>query len=571
MNTKFFFRSLLIIVTSGLFFVSCDKDFNEIGSDVIGENNFGFERNTTSTVVAFNQPTGVVQSNNLPINALGIYNNPVFGKTKANFVSQLQMASVNPTFDPALLVSLDSVVLTVPYFSKRKSVTDGKTAYELDSIAGSGPINLKIFESGYTLLDLDPSQNFEQQQKYYTDQDNLFNSTKIGANGGPLNNSSSLVENAQFVPSPKEFVKYKRNNILVLSTTEVESRSEPRMSLKLDKAFFQSKIINAPAGSLQNNNVFKNYFKGIYFQVDDALSGTLLKLNFRSPDANITMYYTEHASLVDKDNNPATPKVPETFDHDSNPATPEVNKNVIKTFVLNFGGNTVNLIEHTPTPVYANALSTPNPVQGDEKLYIKGGAGGSVALIDLFGPDNHGADGISGAPNGVADELDIIKSKKWLINEANLTFYINKDEMGNIPEPQRVYLYDAKNKQPLIDYADGTTTVNPKFNKFVHGGILERETAAGGRGIKYKIRITNHVRNLVNKDSTNVRLGISVTESIAIIANSRLKNPVPGSIDRLPVASVINPFGTVLFGSKAVPAVPEDKRLKLEIYYTKPN
>jgi hypothetical protein len=559
------------MVTSGLFFISCDKDFNEIGSDVIGENNFGFERNTTSTVVAFNQPTGVVQSNNLPINALGIYNNPLFGKTKANFVSQVQMASVNPTFDPALLVSLDSVVLTVPYFSKPKSVADGRTTYELDSIAGSGPISLKIFESGYTLLDLDPNENFEQQQKYYTDQDNLFNSTKIGVNGGPLNNDiNSPVENTQFVPSAKEYVKFKRNNILELIRTEVESRATPRMSLKLDKDFFMSKIINAPAGSLQNNNTFKNYFKGIYFQVDDAPSGTLLKLDFSRGD--ITMYYTEHASLVDRDNNPATPRTPETFDDDANPATPEVNKNVIRTFVLNLRGNTVNLIEHTPTPVYANALSTPNPVQGDEKLYIKGGAGGSVALIDLFGPDNHGADGISGPPNGIADELDIIKTNRWLINEANLTFYIDRDEMGNIPEPQRVYLYDVKNKRALIDYIiDGTTTVNPKFNKFVHGGILERERVAGGRGTRYKIRITNHVRNLVTKDSTNVRLGLSVTEAIAITANSRLKNPVPGSIDRLPAASVMNPFGTVLFGSKVVPAVPEDKRLKLEIYYTKPN
>jgi len=160
-----------------------------------------------------------------------------------------------------------------------------------------------------------------------------------------------------------------------------------------------------------------------------------------------------------------------------------------------------------------------------------------------------------------------------LINEANLTFYIERNEMNNIPEPQRVYVYDARNKRPLInDYInDETTALNPKFNKSIHGGILERERVAGGRGIRYKIRITDHVRNLVSKDSTNVRLGLSITEDIRIIANSRLKNPVPGSIDRLPEASVLNPFGTVLFGNKAAPAIPEDKRLKLEIYYTKPN
>ena len=37
----------------------------------------------------------------------------------------------------------------------------------------------------------------------------------------------------------------------------------------------------------------------------------------------------------------------------------------------------------------------------------------------------------------------------------------------------------------------------------------------------------------------------------------------------LPTASVFNPLGTVFFGSN--PAVPEEKRLRLEIIYTKPN
>nr|MBP6460351.1 DUF4270 family protein [Crocinitomicaceae bacterium] len=38
---------------------------------------------------------------------------------------------------------------------------------------------------------------------------------------------------------------------------------------------------------------------------------------------------------------------------------------------------------------------------------------------------------------------------------------------------------------------------------------------------------------------------------------------------KLPKASVMNPLGTILYGSH--PSVPEDKRVKLQIYYTKPN
>jgi len=36
----------------------------------------------------------------------------------------------------------------------------------------------------------------------------------------------------------------------------------------------------------------------------------------------------------------------------------------------------------------------------------------------------------------------------------------------------------------------------------------------------------------------------------------------------VPVSSVVHPFGTILYGNN--PAVPEEKRARLEIFYTKP-
>src|SRR5690606_20299589 len=118
-------------------FASCDKDFNQIGSDVIGDDHFDFLPHDMSTVVAFNHGTGVVQTNNMQINSLGIYNNPVFGQTKAEFVTEVQMASVNPTFDQEKFIKLDSVILTIPYFSTRKSTdANGGSEYKLDSIFG---------------------------------------------------------------------------------------------------------------------------------------------------------------------------------------------------------------------------------------------------------------------------------------------------------------------------------------------------------------------------------------------------------------------------------------------------
>lgn len=86
------------------------------------------------------------------------------------------------------------------------------------------------------------------------------------------------------------------------------------------------------------------------------------------------------------------------------------------------------------------------------------------------------------------------------------------------------------------------------------------------------MRITNHINNIINNDSTNVKLGLVVTENINVVSNATLKTPFTTSeteVEKLPVSSVTYPFGTVLYGSSS--NVPEDKRLKLEIFYTKPN
>ena len=213
-----------------------------------------------------------------------------------------------------------------------------------------------------------------------------------------------------------------------------------------------------------------------------------------------------------------------------------------------------------------------------------------MAVIELFGEDTKAvaangtlyddADG-----NGVADELDLLRNpiggQKLLVNEANLTFYVDRASMTELEEPNRIYLYDLNNHTPIIDYyMDSSVGSNAKLNKKIHGGILEKDvltTIVTKRGIKYKIRLTNHLRNLISKDSTNVKLGLVVTESIATTVNSKLKNTTTGAnpFSKIPTSSVINPLGTVLFGNN----IPNDlankanyaKRLKLEIYYTKPN
>jgi hypothetical protein len=577
-----FFLKTLIVGISIFLFASCDRDFNEIGAGIVGDEHYGMNE-ATYDVSAYNQSLGPVQSNNLPVNQFGYYNNPIFGKTKASFLTQVELASVNPTFygnpnetdvNNPDYIKVDSVYLYVPYFSKLKSTDDNSdSTYELDSIQGSNEIKVGIYESTTVLESLDASTGYQQTQKYYSNKTIDYNSS-YGANGGRLNNDDKNIfdqtipndnsQNDKFVFSEKQIKLYKD-----AAHTTVAERKAPGIFLNLDTDFFKNKIIKAPTGKLYNNNVFKNYFRGIYFKVDASSispnQGALAMMNFGR--GIITMVYHEKTSST--------------------------NVTIIrKTLNLNLSGNTVNVLENENLyPGY----TTPNSVAGDPNLYLKGGDG-SMAIIDLFNKTDligYDANGnLVNTPNGVSDELDNLRNpadgKTILINEANLTFHVNTNLLGSAaPEPNRVYLYDLNNKRPLVDYyLDGTTSSNTKYNKFIHDGILRKSDgnivaqSNGDRGTTYKIKLTNHIRTLISKkDSTNVRLGLVVTESIGAVNNYYLSSPFTTGTGSsavltkyMPMASFINPLGTILYGSNIPVTDPNyDKRIKFQIYYTKPD
>jgi hypothetical protein len=558
---------LLFLVSIVAFFASCDKDFNEIGSDVIGDDHFGLIQDTTKTVIAYNQATGSVETSNLTINSLGYYNNPFFGKTRASIVTQVVLDTVNQTIGS--LPTVTKVELSLPYFSHLVS-TDATTSnrtYELDSVHGFvktdgkkvfNKIKLSVYESNYYLRDYDASLGFLNAQKYYSGATSDFDANK---NPNRLNDDNNASQNDEFLYSADEIKTYKT----VDGVEVVDTRSVPGMRLKLRNQFFQDKLFGAGAsGKFINNNVFKEYFRGLYFKADNSSAssneGSLALLNIRLGKIIVTYNVTVTSST-------GIVTIKE------------------KKFGISLGGSSVNLLENDYNTQYTSGVTTnANATTGAYNLFPKGGEG-SMTIIDLFDKtDIKGWDKLTGAfvagANLISDELEDIRhpadNKNLLVNEANLTFYVDKNKMSGAAEPNRIYLYDLNNNRPIIDYyIDNSVASNSKFNKYIHGGILEKETVSttvDKRGIKYKIRLTNHLRNLISKDSTNVKLGLIVTESIANYLNSKLKTPTFEAVNKIPTASVMNPLGTVLFGNN-IPRIDPNyaKRLKLEIYYTKPN
>src|SRR5690606_30353173 len=236
---------------------------------------------------------------------------------------------------------------------------------------------------------------------------------------------------------------------------------------------------------------------------------------------------------------------------------PQIRENGV--FKLNFAGINVNTFSNQLSPQIQTAIATPNVETGDENLYLRGGDG-IISVVELFGKDTDN--------NGVADELEVLRDKKWLINEANLIFYVNQDLMvGGATEPERIIIYDIKNSNVLADYnLDPTNGLEPIEALSNHYGKLQR--GSDGNGKYYKLKITNHISNLINKDSTNVPLGIVVSQNVLTQTTAKLQNPMEPNIEEVPTSSVVSPEGTILYGNATT---NEEKRLKLQIYYTEPN
>ncbi|NMH28221.1 DUF4270 domain-containing protein [Flavobacterium silvaticum] len=501
--------------------VSCDRDYNELGSDILGGENYQLGTRHDFNVTASTFATGAVQSNNLATNPLGVYTDPVFGKVTANFVTQVALATEAPTIgtDP----EIDDVILKIPYTSTATGETDsdGNNAYTINSLytRGTGKFNLEIYRNGYFLRDNEVDGSNEiTSQYYYTDQNQDIDNVKVGSKLNDLE-TTDHEENTAFFFNPKEIVtnEYADDGVTVTNTT----REAPAMIIHLNKEYFAEAILNTNSANLASNNAFKEYFRGLYFKAtgnndDEALN----LLNFTA--GTITISYTAG----------------ETEDTRTD-----------RTITLNLTGTTISLQERQ------NAFAVP---QG--RLAVLGGPG-YTSQIDILNPS----------------DLEMMRNEKWMINEASLSFYVDESITGmqhaDHTNPQRIYLYDMNHKQAVLDYLyDNTTLSDASLNKYVYGGIYLKDSLSPTViRHKYKIRLTNYLRSLISDDSTNVRLGLAVSQSIANSTMNRRKSGAPdfseGS-DFIPQASVISPLGTVLYGADAT---DETTRLKLTVYYTIPN
>ncbi|WP_299525061.1 DUF4270 domain-containing protein [Winogradskyella sp.] len=558
---KFAFQivTILIFVFS---IIACDKDFATLDSDIINEDNAtNFEISSEQyDIITYTDALGPVQTNNLTLNSIGIYDDDVYGRTTSSFLTQLTLPNFDPEFGEE--VEIDSVVLNIPYSSLVSDVDeDGNIEYEIDSVLGDSPIKLSIFESNYFLRDFDPNGDFDESQAYFSNKsasesepisEALLESVPINIVQNPDGvNSVSLDTQGNIIVSDQGYTLTEVNDD---GETLVTLRQPPGIRVKLDTAYWKSKILDMEGDAvLASQNNFSEYLRGIYFKAESVNDdGSLIIFNPSFETYNITIYYTR-LSISTSDDEDATEQV-------------EID--------MGFGPNRVNFFDNN----FAISINDGDPVNGDARLYLKGGEG-SVAKIKLFNGDNFD-DGDDMTFDDWRNEFvdidengEVVRSRR-LVNEANLVFHVDQ-EIVQDGEPERIYVYDVENKTFLRDYfLDVTNNTLPSFSKLSHLGPLQRvDDEPDGEGIKYKLRITEHINNLLLRDSTNVELGLSVS------ININLENPTIGGPQRqvqdnvdtdftIPVSSIMTPRGTVLHGNTTE---DESRRVYLEIFYTEPN
>ena len=586
-------------------FLSCDPQYNSIGYELLSNNELD-PKKFLAPVYVSEEKIIDFQSNDLPIQQLGKLNHTFFGETTAQIVSQVSISS-NPIFglnsqlredlessNEIRLIQenekIESVFLEIPFFSNNNDSdndgvedffdtdpqniesdsdsdgiadyietqnltnplnpdTDGdgiddledsdnsvlypseNSVYRVDSIFGnrSASFDIKVYELKYFLNSLDPNNNFESKISYFSSQD-FYQNGFVG---------ESLHDARINLNLDEVRLNYREDDTLTTEVDEseiIENRFSPRLRIPLDTSFFQKKILdNEGTNELANQINFSEFLRGIIVKMENPSDYLYLMLDFNNALIRINYSFDRYNTNATEDD------ISDDFifkDYSS--------------FILNTNGVKINNINNS----FKNNTISEN--DSESKIILKGGLG-SRLRVKLFDKENS------------SSMIDSLRAKQWLINEANLVFYVDQKAIENWDNNEiadRIFLYNLEGSLPITDYFSdislNSNSVNR--NKSVYGGILEYDE--NNNPFRYKISLTDHIKELlISNDVKNVDLGVSITSNVQDF--SFKKAIISGFTEEqyYPTSSILNPFGTILIGPNPSKE-SSDKKLELEIFYT---
>lgn len=605
---KYFPITVSIITT--LLLYSCNQEYYPVGENLLSDQMLQTE-SESFPAFTFQESISEIESSNQPLIQLGVINHPVFGRAEASIVTQVIVGS-DPIFgdlsqrfedlddesDPSLINEEETVkqaYLEIPFFTSTKdtdndgvidsfdadpndpeSNSDGdeltdlaetqaglnplsadsdgdgildhndtdnasydaeNKVFSIDSIYGNREtqFNLQVHELTYYLGNLDPNSNFESEQAYYSNRD-YYEEGFVGA--------TLLDETVQlnFDELRFNYTEDDPETTDVDETTLIETRLTPRIRVPLDTSFFQERLLDIEgSGALSGNTAYQKEMRGFIIRVNNLSDDLYMLLNFQSAVIKIEYEFNDY-------NTQGT--LTDTSD--------DTIEKVMRTFNLRLGGTQVNILKNESfnTAIQQRITASQNNIPTD-KLFIQSSRlHGKIRLFSEDSPEEN-------------ELLDNIRTKTWLINEANLIFYI--DPETTTPEEliaQRLYLFNYKTGDPIADYTnDGSTTTSSgqNTNKQIFGGILELDES--NKPFRYRFNVTRHLTNIIRNDSINSDLGLVVTANIDNPNALKARSDEALELLNYPQAATLNPLGVVVVGSSPDSTLI-DKKVELELIYS---
>ena len=610
MNSQKYQNILYFVLFSAL--LACNKEYFSVGAELYNPQ-FEDLESVVFPVYSYQESMSKVQTDNLPNIHLGEYNDDFYGTIESSFVSQLDVSYINifgdfsqeqelqgSDIDIRVINEeevLSAVYLDIPFFNNRNDTdTDGvidlydvdpndsssdsdsdgisdidelraelnplsndsdgdgildpddddnsgydsqRKVYEIDSLYGNrkATFDLKVYELTYYLNSFDIQNNFESYAMYYSDQD-------FYADGfsGQVLHDDTISLNLEEVP-----ILYYQDDpeTTVIETDEIEYYESPRIRVPLNTEFFQRRVMNFEGlDQLKNTDNFNHHLRGLIVKAENISDDLYMLLNISGAQVvleyNYNWYNSQGTATLDDD----------------------VIERRKKSNSIPLGGITVNHFSYQDSnQEVQRVISSSSEGLPSNKIFLQGSR--LTSRIKLFTDNEFDLDNV----------ISNLASQDIIINEANLIFNIDHSAYDYTHDllPNRIYLYSYDNGQTIEDYnKDFTIDFNlgsVNANKYVFGGLLEYDSNNIPK--RYKFNITNHVNNIINKDSLNFDLGLVVNSDIEdVTLRQAFSNPKNDKL-LIPTSVITSPHSVVLHGSHPKDSANVSKRLILEVLYTK--
>lgn len=228
-----FFRIDLLTLLISLFILNSCKNQDTAGFTLGTKGTLTGSLIDTATVYTKTTTDDSVVTSGIPKCPLGVINDPIFGTTQSDLITDLNLPGSTAYTVPSGTITIDSAVLFLKY-------TQG---FYGDSSSTN--------TSAYTLNVYQLSKRLATGATYY--------------NNTPWPHESTILGSKTFSPRPNTKVI---NDTVKTGFTKVLDTVAPEIRVRINSDFVRSILFNASSSQLNSNLIFQNNVKGFYLTVN---------------------------------------------------------------------------------------------------------------------------------------------------------------------------------------------------------------------------------------------------------------------------------------------------------------